>query len=152
MALPFVCAWALAGVAAGLSCALATGICSPAAIATAHKLTPEARPRVFVRGSRIVDSPNHHSTSAIAEAAAFYAALRQCPGGCSRQFVREHPVGDIVCVSPWSRRAVGTCRLELCRPDTCRSEPCQPEAPAEAAPYAAGRRRRQRSAWPRMQP
>src|SRR5262249_46811820 len=96
MALPFVCAWVLAGVAAGLSCALATGICSPAAIATAHKPTPKARPRVFVRGSRIVDSPNFDSTPAIAEAAAFCAALRQCPGGCSRQFVREHPVGDFV--------------------------------------------------------
>src|SRR5712664_2497700 len=36
-------------------------------------------------------------------------------------------------VSPWSRRAVGICRL-----DTCRSEPCQPEAPEEAAPCAAG--------------
>src|SRR5215469_18519339 len=152
MALPFVCAWALAGVAAGLSCALATGICSPAAIATAHKLTPKTRPRVFVRGSRIVDSPNHDSTSAIAEAAAFLRCFETMSGGCSRQFVREHPVGDIVRVSPWSRRAADTCRLDTCRPDTCRSEPCQPEAPAEAAPYAAGRRRRQRSAWPRMQP
>src|SRR5215471_9685507 len=96
MALPFVCAWALAGVAAGLSCALATGICSPAAIATAHKPTPKARPRVFVRGSRIVDSPNHPSTSAIAEATAFLRCFETMSGGCSRQFVREHPVGDIV--------------------------------------------------------
>src|SRR5262249_15000795 len=24
---------------------------------------------------------------------------RQCPGGCSRQFVREHPVGDIVALA-----------------------------------------------------
>jgi hypothetical protein len=55
-------------------------------------------------------------------------------------------------VSPWSRRAVDICQLDTYRPDTCQSGPCQPEAPEEAAPCAADRRRRQRSAWPRMQP
>src|SRR6266487_1251927 len=59
----------------------------------------------------------------------------------------------IICdVSPWSRRAVDICQLDTYRPDTCQSGPCRPEAPEEAAPCAADRRRRQRSAWPRMQP
>src|SRR5262249_10435002 len=66
---------------------------------------------------------------------------------------RQHGLRPRVCaaVSPWSRRAVDTCRWDTCRPDTCRSEPCQQEAPEEAAPCAADRRRRQRPAWPRTQ-
>src|SRR5262249_16466930 len=53
-------------------------------------------------------------------------------------------------VSPWSRRAleVDICQSEPCRPATCQPE----EAPEAAAPCEAGRRRRQRSAWPRRQP
>src|SRR5436305_1503015 len=50
-------------------------------------------------------------------------------------------------LSPWRRPAADTCQ-----PDTCRSEPCRPELPAAAAPCGADRRRRLRSAWPRLQP
>src|ERR1700745_397680 len=76
-------------------------------------------------------------------------------GGVSRgvlaAIMREHPLGDTL-VSPWSRRAADTCRPGTCRLASFRSEPCRPEAPEAAAPYGADRRRRQRSAWPRMQP
>jgi uncharacterized protein YjbJ (UPF0337 family) len=75
-------------------------------------------------------------------------APNQATEWCLRKQTRT-----IVCVSPWSRRAVGICQPDISQPDICQRDTCRPEPPpAGVAPYAASRRQRQRLAWRPTQP
>src|SRR5262249_48364189 len=66
----------------------------------AYKPTLKARPRLFVRRYRIGGSPHHDPLRQRPKRSALsFAVLETMSRGCSRQFVREHPVGDIVALA-----------------------------------------------------